>query len=50
MTKNTIFINFGQKYTKNELNDPLETGSCYGNLRTYEIVHHWLHPVPKFGD
>ena len=23
MTKNTIFINFGQKYTKNELNDPL---------------------------
>ena len=23
MTKYTIFINFGQKYTKNELNDPL---------------------------
>ena len=23
MTKNTIFVNFGQKYTKNELNDPL---------------------------
>ena len=40
MTKYTIFINFGQKYTKNELNDPLVAGSCYGNLRTYEIVHH----------
>ena len=24
MTKITILINFGQKYTKNELNDPLE--------------------------
>ena len=23
MTKYTIFINFGQKYTRNELNDPL---------------------------
>ena len=23
MTQNTNFINFGQKYTKNELDDPL---------------------------
>ena len=48
MTKITVLINFGQKYTKNELNDPLVAGSCYGNLRTYEIFHHLLLPVSKF--
>ena len=38
MTKYTIFINFGQKYIKNELNDPLVIAMVIKKLIKLSII------------